>query len=199
MNQPLGDAVGNALEVREAIETLRGEGPDDFTRHCMTVAAHMLKMAGRGKQWTDLNKNQEQLAEMLNSGKGFDKLRLLVEVQGGDVAVIDNPDKLAKAPIIQVVQASESGYIAQVQADKIAMAALALGAGREKKTDSIDPAVGVVVHHNVGDSVTEGESIATIHASDATKAAEARKFIDEAFVYSRTKAEPLPLFYDVIE
>lgn len=198
MNQPLGQAVGNALEVREAIDTLTGRGPADFTEHCLEVAAYLLKLAGRGKQWTDVKQNQEELTGLLNNGKALAKFRLLVEVQGGDVSVIDNPARLPQAAMVETLPAEQDGFVAQVAADKIAMASLALGAGREKKGDPIDPAAGVVVRVKVGDRVKTGDTLAVIHANDAGKVAEARQLIRESLTYNPEKVPPLPLFYDMV-
>jgi pyrimidine-nucleoside phosphorylase len=199
MNQPLGTAVGNALEVVEALTTLRGGGAADFREHCLEVAAYMLKLAGRGKQWREIDENRALLTHRLESGAGFDKFRLLVEIQGGDVAQVDQPTLLPQATLIEPFTAAESGYVAQVLADQVAWASLALGAGREKKGDPIDPAVGVEIFAKVGDAVQAGQRLAVIHANDAAKAAEARRYLSAAFAYSATPTAALPLFYGVLE
>jgi pyrimidine-nucleoside phosphorylase len=199
MNQPLGYAVGNALEVIEAIETLRGEGPADFREHCLEIAVYMLKLAGRGKKWTDHAETRQYLEEQLASGAGLAKLRLLAEIQGGDVSVIDDPARFARASHIETVKASAAGYVAQVTANEVAMGVLALGGGRTKKGDTLDPAVGAIMRVKVGDQVKAGDVLAEIHANDTTKAAEARTFIEQAFKISAEKVQPLPLFYGVIE
>jgi pyrimidine-nucleoside phosphorylase len=198
MNQPLGVAVGNALEVKEAIETLRGGGPADFREHCLTIAAYMLKLAGRGKQWTDMQDTLTLLIEHLDGGAAFAKFRLLVEAQGGDISMIDDPSKLPKASTIEAYNAEQGGYVTQVAADAVAWASFELGAGREKKGDSIDLSVGVEVHAKVGDLVKVGDQIATIHANDGTKLAACRQRLLSAFTFSQSPVEPLPLFEDVI-
>lgn len=198
MNQPLGYAVGNALEAREAIETLRGAGPDDLQEHCLHVAAQMLRLYGRGQRWTNDAEVRTLLNEKISSGEGLAKFRQLVEAQGGDVAMVDDPDKLPKARLIETVMASQSGYIQEVAAEKIAGLAVELGAGREKKGDAIDLAVGIVVHVKVGDQIQAGAPLLTIHANDEAKLETCRAKADETISFSETPVEPLPLFYDTI-
>lgn len=199
MNQPLGAAVGNALEVAEAIETLRGGGPADFRAHCLEVAAHMLRLAGQGKAWTDLDEARDLLAQQLDNGLALAKFRLLVEAQDGDVQMVDDPSRLPQARLVEQMRAGQGGYIEQVSALRIAQAAFELGAGREKKGDPIDLAVGVQVHVNVGDLIQEGDAVATIHANDEARLERSRALIEQAISYSHTPVDPLPLFYDVIE
>jgi pyrimidine-nucleoside phosphorylase len=199
MNQPLGIAVGNALEVKEALETLNGGGPADFREHCLEIAAYMLQLAGRGEKWTVKDFARVDAEKALKDGSAFAKFRLMVETQGGDVAMVDDPTLLPHASLKQNITAKQAGNVKQVAADDIARAALTLGAGREKKTDTVDPAVGVEVFVNVGDSVREGDIIARIHANDSSKMDEARTFIEKAIQYSNEDVEPLPLFYGVID
>jgi pyrimidine-nucleoside phosphorylase len=198
MNQPLGTTVGNALEVREAIETLAGGGPQDLREHCLDVAASMLKLAGRGEKWTDFDAVKQELEQKLSSGAALDKFRQLVAIQGGDTRVIDDTSLLAQATHKIEIKATSSGYTAEVGANYIAMAALVLGAGREKKEDAVDPAVGIEVFRKVGDVVNTGDVLAVIHANDLHKADEAKKLVDAAFLIAHEPVTPLPLFYDVI-
>lgn len=198
MNQPLGHAVGNALEVVEAIETLKGSGPADFREHCLQVAAYMVRLAGQGHKWTDQVLVMNDLEKALTDGLALAKFRQMVESQGGDSSVIDDPSKLPQARIQTEIKATQSAYISQVAADDIAHAALALGAGREKKGDPIDYAVGIEVFVNVGDTVSEGDGVARIHANSETQFDTARKYVNQAIQYSSEKIEPLPLFYGVI-
>ena len=193
MNQPLGHAVGNALEVKEAIDTLKGRGPSDFHEHCLHVSAYMLVV---GKRARDLNEGRALAEKAISNGTAFEKFRVLVEAQGGDVSFVDNPDKLPRAKIVVVVKAPQTGYLAQVDARSIGEASVALGAGRAKKSDNVDHAVGFIVHHKVGDKVEAGEPLFTIHANDAKKQVEARKNVLAAHVISATPVPPLPLFYD---
>src|SRR5690606_3132256 len=198
MNQPLGEAVGNALEVAEAIETLRGDGPEDLREHCLEIAGYMLKLPGRGTKWTDKGETRGLLERQLRNGAAVEKHKLLVEAQGGDRSVIDDVSTLPQASIRRDYTAAQSGYIAQVDALEGAGAAFELGAGREKKGDPIDLAVGVKVHVKVGAHVGAGDTIATIYANDEAKLNACLPHLDKAFAYSETPVEKLPLFYDVI-
>ncbi len=195
MNQPLGNAVGNALEVCEAIETLHGGGPQDFREHCLTVASHMLVLGGIAPTEADAR----LLAEAaLRDGRGFDRFRELVSAQGGDVSYVDHPEKLPAAPLIETVPAPRSGYLNRIHAREVGEAVVAMGGGRERKDDPIDHAVGVVIHHKVGDRVEAGQPLFTLHARDAQTLAEARERILSAHGWSENPVEPLPLFYGVV-
>jgi pyrimidine-nucleoside phosphorylase len=196
MNQPLGNAVGNALEVKEAIDTLHGRGPADFTEHCLTVASYMLVV---GQKAGSLEEARRMVEEALSSGKSWEKFRMLVSNQGGDVSYIDNPDKLAKASLIEEVKAPRSGYICEIDAQVVGETSVELGAGRVKKGDPIDPAVGIVIHHKVGDKLAQGEPLFTIHANEKVKLEAAKVRLLAAHKWSDVACEPLPLFYGVIE
>ncbi len=198
MNQPLGEAVGNALEVEEAIKTLRGEGPEDFLEHCLFISSEMLKLAGRGEKWTDDAENRALLEAKIANGEAFGKLRLLVESQGGDVAMIDDPSRLPQSAMIEPYTAVRDGYLAKVEAMAAARAAFELGAGREKKTDAIDHAVGVKIYVKQGDQVSAGQELATIYANDPARLPACCAALDEVFTYSDSPVERLPLFYDVL-
>jgi pyrimidine-nucleoside phosphorylase len=193
MNQPLGHAVGNALEVVEAIETLHGGGPADFREHCLHVSAHMLVLGKRAK---DLDEGRHMAEKSIADGSAFEKFRVLVQAQGGDVSFVDSPGKFPKAKLVDVVKAPRSGFISQVHARIVGEASVALGAGRAKKGDPVDHAVGFVIHHKVGDQVEEGQPLFTIHANDAEKLAEARASVLKAHVFSDSPVSVLPLFYD---
>jgi pyrimidine-nucleoside phosphorylase len=193
MNQPLGCAVGNALEVREAIDTLHDGGPADFREHCLHVAAHMLVLG----EVTDLLTEARARAEKsLADGSAYKKFRQLVQAQEGDVSYVDDPDKLPKASLIETVTAPESGYLEQVQARTIGKASVELGAGRAKKGDPVDHAVGFVIHHKVGDRIEKGQPLFTVHASDAKKRDAAKKSVLSAHVIEEMPVPPLPLFYE---
>lgn len=198
MNQPLGHAVGNALEVAESIHTLRGEGPADFTAHCLAVSEAMLRLAGRGKQWTEPAQTRAELEAKLHDGSAFAVFRKLVEAQGGDTAMVDDPGLLPKAAIIEAVPAAADGIVRAVDALGVARAAFDLGAGRETKADAIDPAVGVQVLVKVGDTVRAGQTLAEIHANDAVKAEAARQTLLHAMPLGSAAHDPLPLFYGEI-
>lgn len=195
MNQPLGCAVGNALEVREALDTLRGGGPADFREHCLHVAAHMLVLSGRAGT---LRAARMLATQALEGGAALEKFRALVVAQGGDPAAVDQPDRLPTAPIIQTIPAPKAGYLAQADARIIGMTAVALGAGRARKGDTIDRAVGVVVHAKVGDRLAAGAPLFTVHASDRTKAQAAIDQLGPAFRLSARAVPALPLFYRTI-
>jgi pyrimidine-nucleoside phosphorylase len=193
MNQPLGNAVGNSLEVVEAVETLKDNGPEDFLEHCLHVSAHMLVLGKRAK---DLAEGRAMAEKSIADGSAFEKLRLLVEAQGGDVSYVDDPAKFPQAKYIEVVKSPESGYIAQVQARTVGEAAVALGAGRARKGDPIDHAVGFVIHRKVGDPIEQGEPLFTIHASETQKLDEARRAVLSAHDFRKEAVERLPLFYE---
>ncbi|HIE24712.1 MAG TPA: thymidine phosphorylase [Anaerolineales bacterium] len=193
MNQPLGNAVGNTLEVLEAIETLHGRGPADFKKHCLHVSAQMLLLGEKAEDEAIARKMAE---EALADGRAFTKFRELVIIQGGDVSYIDDVAKFSKAKLIETVNAPLSGNLAQIHARIVGETAVALGAGRAQKGDSIDHAVGIIIHHKVGDSLNEGEPLFTIHANDAALLAQAKEDILKAHIFSDAKVKPLPLFYD---
>jgi len=193
MNQPLGCAVGNSLEVIEAIDTLHGGGPDDFREHCLHVGAHMLVL---GKRANDLSAGRTLAEKAIADGSAFERFRVLVQAQSGDVSFVDDTSWFPRAKYVEVVESPRSGYLTQVQARSVGEAAVALGAERAKKSDPIDHAVGFVIHRKVGDRVEKGEPLFTIHASDKARLAEARDSVMTAHVFSEEAVEPLPLFYE---
>ncbi|HJR80225.1 MAG TPA: thymidine phosphorylase [Anaerolineales bacterium] len=193
MNQPLGHAVGNSLEAIEAIETLRGGGPEDFREHCLHVSAHMLVL---GKRAADLVEGRGMAERSIADGSAFEKLRVLVQAQGGDVSFVDDPSRFPRAKHVEVVESPRNGFLAQIQARSVGEAAVTLGAGRAKKSDPIDHAVGLVIHHKVGERVEKGEPLFTIHANDGAKLAEARPAVLSAHEFSDHPVERLPLFYE---
>ncbi len=193
MNQPLGQAVGNALEVKEAVETLKGGGPVDFREHCLHVDSHMLVLGERAE---DLEQGRRLAEKAIADGSAFEKFRTLVQAQGGDVSYVDDLGKLPQANLVEVVPAPRGGYLAQVDARSVGEASVALGAGRARKTDPVDHAVGLIVHHKVGDKLKGGEPLFTIHANDAQKQADAREKVLAAHVLSDHPVQPLPLFYE---
>lgn len=196
MNQPLGNAVGNALEVKEAIQTLHGEGPEDFAEHCMVVAEHMLVL---GKKASSLEEARQMVEGALKSGRGWEKFRSLIKNQGGDVDTVDHPERLPQARIIETVTAPQSGIIHQIHAREVGETSVDIGGGRAKKSDAIDHAVGIVFHHKVGDRVSKGDPLFTLHINDTGKQASARERLLNAYRVSAEPCAPLPLFYDVIQ
>jgi pyrimidine-nucleoside phosphorylase len=193
MNQPLGNAVGNSLEVIEAIESLRGAGPQDFREHCLHVSAHLLVL---GKRAQGLTEGRALAERSIADGSAFEKFRVLVQAQGGDVSYVDDPSKFRRAEYVEVVEAPRNGYLAQIQARSVGEAAVALGAGRAKKSDPIDHAVGFVIHHKVGDKLEKGGPLFTIHANDKSKLVAAREAVLAAHSFISEKVTPLPLFYN---
>ena len=193
MNQPLGFAVGNSLEVIEAIETLNSEGPKDFREHCLHVCENLLVL---GKRVKDLSEGRALAEKSIADGSAFGKLRVLVQAQGGDVSFVDDTSKFPRAQYVEMVESPREGYLAQILARTVGEASVTLGAGRAKKTDPIDHAVGFVIHHKVGDQVGQGEPLFTIHANDKAKLAEARETVLAAHTFSDSPVEPLPLFYE---
>ena len=196
MNQPLGEAVGNALELKEAIQTLQGAGPADFREHCLHVAGHMLALGGRS---VDAEYGMRMAEKALDEGTGWERFRTLVAAQGGDVNYIEDPKLLPAAKLVRTALSTRSGYLAGVNARIVGETAVLLGAGRAKKGDAIDPAVGILVHHKVGDYIEIGEPLYTIHANreDALDEADAR--LMQALTWSEERVEPLPLFYGVVK
>jgi pyrimidine-nucleoside phosphorylase len=192
MNQPLGWAVGNALEVREAINTLHEGGPTDFREHCMVVAAEMLMLGGKA---ADANAALTLAMETLASGAAWRKFEELVKAQGGDVRCIEELGRLPQARLIEPVPAPRSGYLASVNAAEIGRAVIKLGGGREKKGDPIDHSVGVIVHYKVGDLVQKDTPLFTIHANDEAQLAAARERALAAHTFSNAPVQRLPLFY----
>lgn len=162
MSQPLGFAIGNALEVREAIETLQGRGPKDLVELCLALGSQMVYLAGKA---ASLEEAEAKLKEALAAGKALEKFKTFVANQGGDPAVADDPDRLPQAAYRIEVPAREDGVIAAMAADEIGHAAMLLGAGRATKESQIDLAVGLVLNKKVGDPVRAGESLVTIHAN----------------------------------
>jgi pyrimidine-nucleoside phosphorylase len=192
MNEPLGRAVGNALEVTEAIETLQGGGSEGFREHCLTVAGEALVLAGKA---ADPEEGHGQARQALDAGDAWVKFRELVNAQGGDVRVIDEPERLPHAELMEPVNAPRSGYVAGVQTAELGLVVMQLGGGRERKGDPIDHSVGLVVHARVGDRVAAGEPLLTIYANDEGKLAEARQRASAAYSFSDKPVERLPQFY----
>lgn len=196
MNQPLGNAVGNALEVNEAIDTLQGGGPADFREHCLVVASHLLVV---GRKAVDIDEARRMAETTLQDGIAWQQFRRLVTSQGGEVSVVDKPALLPQAPLVETVAAERSGYLLGIDAREVGETSVELGAGRTRKEDPIDHAVGIVIHHKVGDHIGKGEGLFTIHANDLSKMVAARKRLLAAHQWSDHPVEPLPLFYGIVE
>jgi pyrimidine-nucleoside phosphorylase len=195
MNQPLGWAVGNALEVREAIDTLHEGGPVDFRHHCLVIAAELLWLGGAAHS---SDEGLELAQEALASGAAWEKLVTMVRAQGGDVGQLEDPDKLPRARLVRATPAPRGGFLAELDASQVGLAAMELGAGRARKSDEIDHAVGVVVHYKVGEYVGIGTPIFTIHANDEEKLAAAEARMVAAHTFSDKPVKPYPLFYQQV-
>jgi pyrimidine-nucleoside phosphorylase len=195
MNQPLGEAVGNALEVKEAVETLHNQGPADFTEHCLVLAGYMLAL---GELVQDAEEGQTAASIALKNGKAWKKFKQLIAVQGGDVAYVENPELLPKAELIEPIVSPRDGFISRVDARIVGETAVTLGAGRAKKGDPIDHAVGIEVLCNVGDKVEQGQAIFRVHANQEEKLVEAMERLLTALELSDNPVEPLPHFYGVV-
>jgi thymidine phosphorylase len=184
------------LEVREAIETLRGDGPHDFRQHCLTIAGEMLLLGGMAKG----REEARRLAQgILHSGEALTKFGELVEAQGGDPRVTEEPSMMAQAQWAEHIAAPQSGYVAALDARQVGLAAVELGAGRRVKGAHIDPAVGFVFTAKVGDHVARGDPLFIVHANDRQRLAQAREKVLCAYRWSEAPVSPPPHLYGIIE
>ncbi len=195
MNQPLGHAVGNALEVREAIDTLRGGGPDDFWEHCRVVAGHMALLAGKA---ATLEEAEALIGAARADGRGLAKFRELVVAQGGDGRQVDDPDLLPKARFVEPLEARKSGYISAMDTGELGWVCVRCGGGRMVKSDKIDPGVGFLLPVKIGDYIEAGQEIGQIHAGDEMTLQQAERDIPAAITVSDEPVPPRPLFYATI-
>lgn len=175
MAEPLGHAIGNALEVKEAIETLRGEGPEDLTALCMELGAQMTVLGGKAET---LGEAKEKLQQVIDDGSALEKFKVFLSNQGGDASVADDVSKLPRAQYQIEVKAESSGYVEEIAAEELGVASAMLGAGRQTKDDVIDLAVGLMLGKKVGDRVDEGETLAVIHSNREDVEDVKRKILD---------------------
>ncbi len=196
MSQPLGRAVGNALEVIEAIETLRGGGPADFREHVLTVAAEALAAPREAAGEPEVERARAE--EALRSGAAWEKFRQFVMAQGGDVAAVDDPDRLPRARLMAPLLAPTAGYVQAVDAAAVGMAVVDLGGGRERKGDPIDHAVGVLMRARVGDRVEAGQPLCDVYANDRERLARAQARLARAFTIGLEPVTPPPLIHEVM-
>ncbi|WP_239615256.1 pyrimidine-nucleoside phosphorylase [Cohnella mopanensis] len=189
MSQPLGNAIGNALEVKEAIDTLRGTGPEDLTELCLTLGSHMAVLSGVASTKEEA---RQLLEQSIANGHALEKFKTFLAAQGGDASVVDHPERLPTAKYRIEVPAKEAGYVANIAAENMGLAAMLLGAGRATKESRIDLAVGIVLHKKIGDSVQLGESLATIH-SNSESADEALAKMYESMQIQSQPVTPPPL------
>jgi pyrimidine-nucleoside phosphorylase len=195
MDQPLGRAVGNALEVAECIDTLKGNGPPDVAALSGRLAARMVRLGGL--VGTD-DEAEAKVTAALTSGRGLEVFRRMVEAQGGDPAVADDPRRLPAAPRHAVVTAERSGFVVGLDAEAVGRAAMLLGAGRGRAEDAVDPAVGAVLRAKVGDPVRSGDALAELHYHDATHLAPARQMVRSAYAITDKPPDPRELVLEVV-
>jgi pyrimidine-nucleoside phosphorylase len=197
MDQPLGVAVGNSIEVAEAIQTLKGEGPEDFTALCVGLAASTMHHLGHASSYEEA---EEKVWEVIRSGKALEIFGAMIEAQGGDKKVIDDPWSVMKrADKVYEYKADRDGYIAGVDAYKVGMAVVDLGGGRVKKSDPIDHSVGIYVDGKIGDKVAKGDVLMRIHYTDEAKLQEALKRLEGVYEIVDTPVQKPPVIYEHIE
>ena len=193
MSQPLGEAIGNSLEVVEAIETLQGEGPADLLEMCYVLGSQMVVLA---KKADTLVAARQMLEESLTSGKALAKFKEMIQNQGGDVTVVDHPERLLSAAYQIPVFAKQTGVVTKLVANELGIAAMMLGAGRKTKDEAIDHAVGLKLHKKIGEEVAVGETLLTIY-SNTTEVAEVVALIEANIEIGDTSKEP-PLIHEII-
>ena len=190
-----GKAVGNTLEILETIECLKGNIPNDIKEIILGIGSYIIKLAGEGD---NLEENKKRILENIYNGKAYDKFIELITSQGGDISYIENPDKFEKAKYILPVVANKSGYIAEINAKDVGETSVDLGAGRVKKEDGIDHAVGIILEKKIADEVKEGEILAYIHANNEEKGEKAVKRLQEIYKIVEQKIEPEKYILDII-
>lgn len=195
MDEPLGYAVGNAIEVKEAIDTLNGHGPADLLELCLTIGSLMAVGTGKAES---IETAREMLLEKLNDGSALKKFAEFVEAQGGDSAPVFNTDLLPQASIVREVISPVDGYVSHIESDRVGISAMKLGGGRETKESEIDLSVGILINKKVGDSVKKGEKIATLYANDNAKLEAAVGELEQAYSYSQTPVERPKLIKTII-
>lgn len=196
MDQPLGLTVGNALEVAEVLEVLRGEGPADLRELCLELAAWMFDVGGAA---SSLEEGRQKARQIIDSGQGMAKFLEMVQLQGGDLSVIEDSQCLPQAKHKLAVVSPENGYVAAIDSEAVGTACVVLGGGREKKEDSVDPSVGIVLHKKAGDPVSAKEPLATIHYNSEARAARAKEILQGSYrIAGAPPAESRPLVHRVI-
>ena len=196
MDQPLGNMIGNALEVVEVIDVLKGGGPEDLRELCLHMAGWMLFL---GRVTNTVAEGKQRSEELISSGKALERFRQMIQLQGGDAGVVDDGSRLPQAKHTVQVTSAKSGFVSAMQCEQIGTACVILGGGRERKEDSVDPAVGIVLHKKVGDTVSVGEPLATIHYNDDARAQRARQLIaDSCEIAGAAPKTKRPLIHRVI-
>lgn len=195
MDQPLGSAVGNALELKEAIEMLHGVGPADFHAHCIDLSAYMLIL---GHITNDLERAREIAQQRIDDGSAWQKFREMIQVQHGDVSYVDQPEKLPKSRLVKNINAEKSGYVKTVDAREVGESSVMIGAGRTKKGDRIDPAVGIMVRVKIGDKIEEGSRLFDVHVEKDSDFDLVFEKLKNAVEISTEPVEAPPFFWDVL-
>lgn len=195
MEQPLGRAIGNALEMAEAIAILHGRGPQDVSELCYHEVAELLVMTGTAK---NMSEAWQRVAQAVGSGAGVAKLAEVIAAQGGDARQIEHPELLPSAPVHTMLAAPRSGYIGGIEAEQVGLASMHLGAGRFKKGDAIDHRTGLILQAKIGDYLQEGEPLVEIHARTGAEADSVREILLNCYTWSETPVTPGPLVYDTI-
>jgi len=195
MDQPLGMRVGNSLEVEECLDVLRGRGPEDLRELCLELAAWMFRLGGRAGTLAEA----KQLADgLIHSGQALEQFRRMVELQGGDPAVIDDPHRLPRAKHHLDVVSTRGGYVSAIQCEMVGTACVILGGGREKKEDSVDPSVGIILHKKVSDRLATGETLCTILYNSEARAAQAKRMLEQSYQIADALPAPQKLVHRII-
>ncbi|MDQ0858539.1 pyrimidine-nucleoside phosphorylase [Bacillus sp. V2I10] len=195
MSQPLGYAIGNALEIKEAIDTLKGEGPEDLHELCLTLGSYMVFLAEKA---SSLEEARAMLEEVIQNGKALETLKIFLEAQGGDGSVVDDPSKMPQASYKVELEAKEDGYVSEIVADSVGVAAMWLGAGRATKESEIDLAVGLMLNKKIGDAVKKGDSLVTIYSNQKDVEQVKAKLYESIKVTADSVTAP-PLVHDTIK
>jgi pyrimidine-nucleoside phosphorylase len=195
MDQPLGLRIGNSLEVEECVDALCGQGPADLHDLCLELAAWMFHLGGRANT---IPEGKDLVDRMIRSGQALETFCKMVALQGGDPAAIEDFSRLPRAKHRSDIVSGKSGYVSAIQCEDVGTACVVLGGGREKKEDSIDPAVGIVLHKKVGDRVSAGEPLCTLHHNSESRAAHAKRLIERSYQVADAPPPPRPLVHRVI-
>jgi pyrimidine-nucleoside phosphorylase len=195
MDQPLGRTAGNALEVLESLEVLSGGGPADTRELCLELAGWMFHL---GERAASVAEGKQLAAAEISSGRARDKFREIIRLQGGDPGVVDDPGRLPRAGHTLDVVSGADGYLASIECEQLGRACVALGGGREKKEDAIDPAVGLIFHRKVGDAVRRGEPLCTLHYNSPQRLDDTRHLVETAYRIAHEPPQPRPLVQRVI-
>ena len=196
MDQPLGNKIGNALEVEECIDVMRGHGPEDLRVLTLELCGWMFFL---GERTANVEEGKQLAAELIANGKALDRFREMVEIQGGDPQIVDDMTRLPQSRNKVAITAPADGFVTSIECHDVGMASLLLGGGRQKKEDSIDPAVGIVLHREVGDAVRKGEALCTVHYNGDQFLADARQMIQNAYKIGPQRADVArPLVHEVI-